>query len=260
MPRFDNLELDPTPEEPDGPRGPAPAAARDERHWLWLADENRRQGHFDNALRFYSRALEMDKSLATGWLGQVQMLIALDECPEAELWARKALELFRNHGDLLAGRAQAAARLGNRAEAQSLCDAALKQEGQSAYRWLVRGELLVRDRQGLDRHCFDKAVQLDPDWLVPLEIAAIYAYHRLPGKAVARLRQAAELAPDNAYVWYRKALCERELGLDDAARKSLRRCLEASPNHVEAAQALAELDARGWSLRRFLGRLLRPKE
>jgi tetratricopeptide (TPR) repeat protein len=236
MARFHNLELDPAPDEPDRLKRHPDAGDRDEQYWLRLADENRRQGHHENALRFYSRALELDKSLAQGWLGQVQMLIALDECPEAELWARKALELFRNHGDLLAARSQALARLGNRSEALALCDGAIKQEGQSAYRWVVRGELLVRERRDLDRHCFDKAMLLDRDWLVPLEIAAVYAYYQLPGKAAGRLRQAAELAPDNPYVWYRRACCELELGLEGAARKSLRQCVELAPNHVGPAR------------------------
>jgi tetratricopeptide (TPR) repeat protein len=259
MARFKNLELDPTPDEPDGAKLRAEGGERDEHYWLRQADRERRQGHHDNALRFYSRALELDKSLVAGWLGQVQMLVALEEYPEAELWARKALDLFRNHGDLLAGRAQALARQGDRPEALALCDAALKQEGQSAYRWLVRGELLVAQRQDLDRHCFDKATLLDKDWLVPVEIAAIYLHHRVPSKALMRLRQAAELAPDNAYVWYRKAVCELKLDLEDAARKSLRRCLELSPNYVDAGQALAELDNRGWSLWRALGGLLGRK-
>jgi len=34
------------------------------------------------------------------------MLIALEEYSEAELWARKALELFRNQVDLQAARAR----------------------------------------------------------------------------------------------------------------------------------------------------------
>jgi tetratricopeptide (TPR) repeat protein len=256
MPRFDNLELDPAPDEPESPGGRTDPGEQDDRHWLRLADENRRQGHYDNALRFYSRALESDKSLVKGWLGQVQMLVALDENREAELWSRKALELFRNHGDLLAARAQALVRAGDRSEALKLCDGALKQEGQSAYRWLVRGELLVAGRESLDRHCFDKAALIDPDWLVPVEIAAVYTYYHAPAKALARLRQAAALAPDSAYVWYRKGCCELELDLDDSARKSLGRCLEIVPNHADAAKALVKLDARGWSLRRALRRLL----
>jgi tetratricopeptide (TPR) repeat protein len=256
MARFHNLELDP---EPDGgdPKARRDPEASDEQHWLRQADENRRQGHYDNALRFYSRALEMDKSLVRGWLGQVQMLVALEESVEAELWARKALELFRNHGDLLAARAQALVRTGNRSEAGTLCDGAIKQEGQSAYRWMVRGEVLVAGRQDLDRHCFDKAMMIDKDWLVPLEIAGIYTFYKLPSKAVARLRQAAELAPEQPYVWYCKGRCELELGLEASARKSFGRCLELVPNHADASRILAELDARGWSIKHALGRLLK---
>jgi tetratricopeptide (TPR) repeat protein len=261
MARFHNLEIDQGPDDGDPNSRPEsesrPEEAGDEQHWLRLADENRRQGHHDNALRFYSRALEMDKTIVRGWLGQVQMLIAQEENVEAELWARKALELFRNHGDLLAGRAQALIRIGNRSEASTLCDGALKQEGQSAYRWMVRGEVLVAGRQDLDRHCFDKAVMADKDWLVPVEIADIYTFYKLPSKAVARLRQAAELAPDRPYVWYRKGRCELDLGLDGSARKSFERCLELVPNHTEASRILSELDARGWSLKHALGRLLK---
>ena len=56
-------------------------------------------------LRFYSRALEEDKTLIVGWVGQVQMLVQLGELKEAETWARKALELYPNNPELLAGRA-----------------------------------------------------------------------------------------------------------------------------------------------------------
>ena len=129
MPRFDNLEMDPPPDEPGEPALRREVEEHDERYWLRQADANRRQGHYDNALRYYSRALELDKSLIAGWLGQIQMLIGLEEYPEAELWARKALELFRNHGDLLAGRAQAMARLGDAsaAHARRIKDASREQ-------------------------------------------------------------------------------------------------------------------------------------
>src|SRR5438477_1751984 len=67
----------------------------DSKHWMHSADRSRRSGLFEEALRFYSRAVELDRALVGGWVGQVQMLIALAEYKEAELWARKALELFR---------------------------------------------------------------------------------------------------------------------------------------------------------------------
>ena len=53
----------------------------------------------------------------------------------------------------------------------------MRQRGESAYRWQVRGELLVAGKDHTDRYCFDKAQLADGDWLVPLESAVIYCYY-----------------------------------------------------------------------------------
>jgi tetratricopeptide (TPR) repeat protein len=257
--RFDRLEFDHEPEgkaeglEPSGPPGPEQG---DQAAWLAKADDHRRRGLYENALRFYSRALELDRTLVGGWVGQVQMLILLGEHPEAELWSRKALELFKGQGDLMAGRAQALFRIGDRTQALELADAALRQEGDSAYRWMVRGELLISDRDDVDRHCFDKAVQAERDWLVPLEIALIYLHHRQPSKALLRARQAVEKSPGSFYAWMIQGDCERATGLDRQARTSYERCLELSPRHQDASRKLAELQNQGWSLARGVRRLI----
>jgi len=249
VPRFDRLEFDPSPEQPGVPPAHAADPDRDEHYWMRLADADRRQGLFENALRFYSRALELDRALVEAWIGQVQMLIALGEYAEAELWSRKALELFRNQGGLLAARAHALCRQGDRKQAQMLCDAALAQAGHSAYTWMVRGELMVASKEGIDRHCFDKAVQIDQDWLVLLEIAQVYLHYRVPSKALTRIRQAVEKAPDNAHCWFVQSQCEEALGLTVRAQASLKRCLEIVPGHTEAQRRLTTLSKQGWSLR-----------
>lgn len=257
MARFDRLEFDPEPEGlPEGVPEAPEAEESEQAAWMIKADDQRRRGLHENALRLYSRALERDRSLLAGWVGQVQMLVLLGEYPEAELWSRKALELFKNHGDLMAGRAQALARIGDRTQAMELADAALRQEGESAYRWMVRGELLVTARDEVDRHCFDKAVVADRDWLVPLEIALIYLHHRQPSKALLRARQAVEKSPGSFYPWLIQGQCEQAMGLDRQARTSYERCLELSPRHVEAGRKLAELDNQGWSLSRGVRRLI----
>lgn len=257
MSRFDFLEFEHQgPDEELSPLKSHAEQERDEHHWLRQADDHRRKGHYENALRYYSRALERDKALIVGWLGQVQMLVMLGEEPEAELWARKALELFRGQGDLMAGRAQALARMGDRSQAGELSDAALKQEGHSAYRWVVRGELMIKGGGEVDRHCFDKAViAAEGDWLVPLEVAMVYLHYRVPSKALMRARQAVERAPDSPYAWYVQGRCETELGLDRSAGQSLGRCLELTPGHIEASRLLEQIDNRGWSLGRGLRRL-----
>ncbi|MCD4726285.1 MAG: tetratricopeptide repeat protein [Pirellulales bacterium] len=254
MARFDKLEFNtrsrtsPEPDERD-------SQARDAGYWMNKADQSRRIGFYEIALKYYSRALEMDRSQIAGWVGQVQMLVQLDECPEAELWSRKGLELFPTNGELMAGRAQAFCRMGDMKQAHALSDGSLQQTGQSAYRWLVRGEIMVAARQDMDRYCFDKAQELSKDWLVSLEIARGELFYRRPSKALVRIRRAVELAPEAYYAWYFQGVCQSELGLTHAARESFQRCLELCPRHAGADEQLRCLQGWHWSPIKFFRRL-----
>jgi tetratricopeptide (TPR) repeat protein len=253
--RFDKLEFDRPPPEPSGSQ-PALRIEKDEKYWAKLADDNRRTGSYETALRFYSRALEIDKTLVAAWVGQVQMLVQLGEYPQASLWSQKALELFPSNGDLMAGQAQAECRLGNVKKAHALSDGSLRQRGESAYRWQVRGELMVSGRQRTDRHCFDKAQLADSDWLVPLETAIIYCHYKSYGMAQARAQTAIEKAPSAYYAWYLLGVCQSKQGFETSARVSLQRCLELCPRHQEALSRLSELDRPRWRLSGLLGRLM----
>ena len=75
------------------------------------------------------------------------------------------------------------------------------------------GEIMVAARHSMDRYCFDKAQELDSDWLVPLEAARVELYYHRPGKALVRIRRALELAPDVPYAWYVQGVCQAEFGL-----------------------------------------------
>jgi len=266
--RFQKLELETSQQQQHAPSQAAhtfanattqqyvPDALHDSAHWMSVAEQNRRRGLFEEALRHYSRAVELDRAVVRGWVGQVQMLIALDEFQEAELWARKALELFRNNGELLAARAHALCRCGDLKNAQASCDAALAQPGQSAYPWVVRGDLMLARKDSVEEHCFNKAVQLDPDWLILLEIAAIYLYYRRHAKALTRFRQAVEKAPDQSYCWLRQGQCEATMGLDKSARRSLKQCLDLDPKNDTARQLIDELnEGRGW-FRRTISKMI----
>lgn len=240
MARFDKLEFD-EPEDDTQVESAEQKVHKDEHYWAKLADTHRRDGNYENALRFYSRALEIDKSLIEGWVGQVQMLVLLKEYPQASMWAKKALELFPNHGDLLAGRAQSECRQGNQGDAVSLSDGALNQHGETAYQWQVRGELMLVMKQKTDRHCFDKAQVLSRDHIVPLESGLIYMHHRIFMKAQQRLQAALDREIDSHYAWYLMGVCQNESGLPDKARQSFERCMELCPNHHEAGEQLAKL-------------------
>jgi tetratricopeptide (TPR) repeat protein len=259
--RFDKLEINtPQPTVAKAGQAVSPEVKREEfdaLYWMEAADKSRRDGLYETALKYYSRALEQDRSMVGGWVGQVQMLVLLEELPEADLWSRKALELFPNHGELLVGRGQARCRMNDLKQAYALCDGAFKQGGQSAYRWMVRGEILLATGKENYSYCFDKAHESDADWLVMLEIGSIFRYYRKPGMGLPWIRRAVEAAIESPYPWYVLGCCMAELGHDKQAAQAFRRCLDLDPQHLEAGQKLVELDRRRWSPIRFIRRLFR---
>lgn len=255
MQRFNRLELENAQATTSETSTTTPL--RDEKHWLAAARAERESGLYENALRLYSRALEADRSLVAGWVGQVQMLIALGEYKEADLWSRKALELFKNNAELLAGRAQALCRLGDQKTALASSDLSIAQQGHFAYSWLARGEVMLARSERTDAYCFDKAIQIENDWLLRLEIGDIYCFHHRPAKGLAYYRQAVEQAPDQPHAWFRQGICENELGLTGPSCRSLARCLELSPKHERARMTLHRISTESRPVRQWFKRLLR---
>ncbi len=163
MPRFDRLEFDPQPEEES--QAPETAARGGARRGAVAATRpttTAAAGCMRTRCGIIRAPWSWTRRSSPAGSARSRCSSCWASATEAELWARKSLELFRDQGDLMAGRAQALARIGDRTQAMEICDAAMKQEGQSAYRWMVRGELMVAGRDDVDRHCFDKAVQADP--------------------------------------------------------------------------------------------------
>ncbi len=244
----------------DDPRDPRTADQADRTrmtgssHWLLAADRERRNGNFENALRSYSRVLELEPLAIAGWIGQVQMLVHLGEYPEAEIWSRKALEMFPRNGDLLAGRAQSLCRFGQARLARQVCDHAIECAGDSSYRWMVRGETLLANGETAANHCFRRTLTLDHDWLVELEIALIYRHYALPAKAVTHVRESLQIANDQVFAWYLLGECQADLELKDAARRSFERCLELVPEFAAAQSSLVQLSTRSFSLLRWARR------
>jgi tetratricopeptide (TPR) repeat protein len=184
------------------------------------------------------------------------MLVQLAEYPQASLWSQKALELFPSHGDLMSGQAQAECRMGNLKKAYALSDGAMRQRGESAFRWQVRGELMVAGKEKTDRHCFDKAQLADSIWLVPLESAIIYLFYKVYSKAQQRAQHAVEKAPDAYHAWYVLGLCQSKLGFDKSAIESFRRCIELCPRHADSLTQLGDLERPHWPFARIFGRLI----
>lgn len=222
------------------------------RNFLAEAEEQYRWGKFEEALRLYTRALKEDRTTTRAWVGQVQMLVQLDECHEANVWSDKALELFRGNGELLAAKAQACARLQDHKTAIACSDGSLKAAGSSPWRWAARGEVLLAKGDKQHEGCFQKAL-LEPkaDWFDRVVIAGVYMYYERVTNALVLLKEALELEPTAAYVWYQTGVCQQRLGLVAAAQTSFERCVELAPTYAPATTVLAEL-SRGRSMGDYL--------
>lgn len=241
--RFSNLEFDDESRARQRETPQARVEERDKPDLLSRAHEEHRSGQFESALRLYTRCLQQDRKLVPAWVGQVQMLVALGEHHEARIWSDKALELFRNNGELLAAKAQACVRLNDLPTAYRCSDASLQMPGSSPWRWEVRGELLVAHGKKQFETCFQTALtEPAADWFDRVIIARMLVFHHRVAAAVHYLQQALELEPVHAPTWLELGQCQAALGLMAAARSSYDRCLELRPDYAAARQERNSLD------------------
>lgn len=246
-------------------RGELEKAGRDQRpgavepqeygysYYVEKADEHFYRGRHEQALRFYSRALQEDNSRSYPWVGQVLSLLAMGQVKEADLWVNRAIELFPDDPTLLSLRALVYARKGMLNRAIGASDYALTR-GSSPFCWVARGEILLCAKSRNASFCFDKAIEEagGENWKIPTLIGLIYFSHRAYSKALDYFRRACEIHPSNPYLWYHLGLCHDRLSFDGQAVEALNRALELDPGYREAQKAL-------WAAKKtsIMGRLVR---
>lgn len=245
MGRFSNLEFE---GHEFGRQEPQPRneELRDEAFQLRLGDQHYRSARFEQALRYYSRALEYNANLHAAWVGQVQMLVELGEYAEARKWADKALEVHRDHAEILSVKAVASARLGDNARAVQFSDAALAQRGTSPLVWLARGEALMADGQSNDQHCFERAAtEARYDWFLLLRIARSCYWHRHFARAASWISSALKRESRSPFVFQVFGDCQLALGMAGKAERSYRQALSLDAGFEPASEALDALEKRG---------------
>jgi tetratricopeptide (TPR) repeat protein len=251
--RFGRLELRRT-QQQTKPQPTHGLSVRGADHHYASACQARSWGDHEQALRLYTRTLGEDRGRVAAWCGQVQMLVQLREYDEALLWADKALEVFPYQGDLMACRAQACARLGDRRNAMACSDTSLTAPGSSAWRWEARGETLLACNKPRHDECFERAAcEPDFDWFDYVLIAEILEHYGRLASAMKQIHLALSKRPDHGYNWYVLGRCQQGLGWTGAARQSYSRALELAPHFRPARSSLAAAGRLG-----PLARLLIP--
>ena len=252
MSRFGNLEFD---DQHEGrSHFDSQSFGKGEAHYLSEAVAAFENGHFESALRHYSKVLEFNPHNASAWTGQVRALIEMDEFREAKLWADKALEKFPQEPELLAAKAVALGRSGDLQGALAFSDASITERGDTPYIWLARGDVLLARRESRADYCFEKAFTLSPkDWFVTWLATRIRFYYEQFALALKLAQQAVELRADHFLLWLELGRCQHALGLVGAARNSYAQAEQLEPHNADVSRAVRELAGvgpwqrlRGW--------------
>jgi Flp pilus assembly protein TadD len=244
MSRFVNLEIG------GQARAQTPAQAslaiKDEAFYQREARAAFEDADFEKALRSYSKVLEFNPHDAAAWTSQVRMLIELDQCDEAKVWADQSLERFPREADLLAAKAVILSRFGDTPNALAFSDQAVGENGSSPYVWLARGDILLAAHEPLADYCIDKALMLAAgDWGAAWQAGRIRCRHGQFALALRPLQQAVEWNPGHWVPWLELGRCQEALGLTTAAEKSYTQARALNGQDQFAADALARLTARG---------------
>ena len=256
MSRFIHLELGGESEDQSPQKQ---ALVKDEAYYRAEAKLAFENGDFERALRFYARVLEFNPNAPEPWIGQVRMLIELDQYRDASQWADKALERFPRDAELLAAKAVALARGGDLQGALAFSDSAIEERSDAPYVWLARGDVLLARKESRADYCFEKALLLAPrDWFVAWLGARVRYYYQQFVLALKLLQQAVELNATHFLLWLELGRCQQALGLAGPARHSFEQARQLNPKCREAMLELTRLAhmgagsrLRGWLRRLF---------
>ncbi len=245
MSRFGHLEFEGHLEHPPRETG----AVADEAACLQAAQAAFEQAGFEQALRWFAKAIEYNPQSSVAWAGQARMLIELGEFTEAKLWVDKALERFPRNAELLAAKAVALARTGDVRAALAFSDAALQERDDTPYLWLARGDVLLAGEEKRADYCFTRALALAPQhWLWPWLASRIHYFYERFSLALKYVSQALELDATRSAVWLQMGRCQLALGMAGPARNACEQARHLDPRAPDLAALAAGVREPGlWS-------------
>ena len=255
MSRFDKLEIPDRNQESGMKKDDSgQKIIYDAGQFMELADRGFWQGNYDNALRYYAKALAENPGLEKAWLGQVLCLVRLNEIKEALIWVDNALSKFPRDSDILAARALVSGRLNQKAQAMDFSDAAISENTNSFFPWIVRGDVLLQVKSANADRCFQKATEIQRnDWRVMTFIGDSCFENACYRKALIYYQKAVEIDPENARTWLQLGRCRRNLGFS-GADDAFDHCRELRPNWKQAEAIIHESIPFRRKLKRIIGK------
>lgn len=198
------------------------------------------EGHFPQALRLYSRALQEETRYPEPWIGQLLSLLLQNQTREAAVWSKRAAEAFPTHPTILSVQGLVMAMQGMTKRGLGASDYAMSLEQPSALCWLARGWLLLEADNENWRVCMSKAADLAGpyDWRVRQIAGLVLERHRKFVCAREYYEAATAEQASCAFLWYRLGLVYSRLGMVLKAVEAQKHALEIRPNFAQAERAL----------------------
>lgn len=213
-----------------------------EDYYLKQADNAFEKGSYQSALRYYSRALNLNNTLKSAWLGQIICLIAMGQFNEASVWADKALEFCPEDPELFAIKALALNRLGMKETALSFSDRSIKDSKNSWLVWAVRADILLDENEDAANYCFYKAQEFAKEnWLFYMMMGISFLSIKEYTKAIYYLDKATNQKKDNPILYYHLANAYYKDGNYSSAKICLKKAIELKPDFQEAKYMLTKI-------------------
>jgi tetratricopeptide (TPR) repeat protein/predicted amidohydrolase len=193
-------------------------------------------GKYDEALKFFERAVELKPDYEEAWYDKGWILGKLGKYEEALKCYDKVIELRPDCEDAWYNKGVTLGKLGKYEEALKCYDKAVELRPDDEEVWLNKGWILGElGKYEEELKCYDKAVELKPDyekaWLnkgVTLDKLGKYE------EALKCYDKAVELKPDYEKAWYNKGVTLGKLGKYEEALKCYDKVIELRPDDEDA--------------------------
>ena len=193
-------------------------------------------GRKDEAIRCFDKAIEIDPRVAEAWNNKGTILNELGRYDDAIRCLDKAILLDSRDAGIWANKGRSFFSLGRKDEALRCFDKAIEIDSRFAGAWVNKGKflnMLGRYDEGIQ--CLDKAILLDPKNANAWHNKGISLFHLgHKDEAVRCIDKVIELDPCAANAWYEKGAGLGKTGRHDEAISCFEKVIELDPQHALA--------------------------
>ena len=193
---------------------------------------------YDEAIKCYDKALEIDGKHVGAWNNKGYALYSLDKYPEAMQYFDKVLEIDSKHVNAWNNKGNALCSLGRYDEAIRCYDEALKIDGKYVDAWDNKGYTLAkRHRYNEAIEYFDKALEIDGKYAgawynkgTTLSVLGRY------NEAIECFDKALEIDSNYANAYYNRACSKCRLNRVNECLDDLKMAITLDENNIESAK------------------------